>query len=187
MEVDLMQKRAGFTMIEIIVIIAVISILAGFLSPTVMKQIQRSKSAKVKAEIEAISTAFSDYFTDTGQWPNWDGVTNQTVDLVDYRTLYTNAGNTAGWDGPYLDKGVTVNGVLWVAQGGTPNTGNVDAWGNLYRVVYARAGTGRGGPRGTIAVVSGGPNRVINTSDQNVLRGQPSQDDIVKVITRVAQ
>lgn len=182
-----MRNRAGFTMIEIIVIIAVISILAGFLSPTVMKQIQRSKVAKVKTEAEALATAFSDYFADTGQWPNWDGVTNQTVDLVDYRVFYTNANNIAGWDGPYLDKGVTVNGVMMVAQSGTPNTGNVDAWGNLYRVVYGRPGTARGGPRGTIGIVSGGPNRVINTSDQNVLRGAATQDDIVKVITRVAQ
>ncbi len=181
-----MRLRAGFTMIEAVVIIAVLAILAGILTPMVIREVAKAKVTRVIADMEAISTAFTQYYVDTGYWPEgYTGNTNEREDLVVFSSLYQDPGDLAGWDGPYLEKGVRAGASYVVAQSeGGQYTGLVDAWGTPYRVVYGRVGSANAGAGGAVSLLSAGPDKVFSTSDGLALRGEASRDDVVKVITR---
>lgn len=59
----------GFTLIEIIVILAVISILVAVITPTVLKYISEAQETKVASDVAVISSALNDLIKDTGQFP----------------------------------------------------------------------------------------------------------------------
>jgi len=184
-----MKARGGFTMVEIIVVIAVIAILAGFLTPTVIKQVQKSKVSETSNDLDSIANAFNDYFVDTSEWPDYSGKTTM-LDFEKYTCLYKNTKSLAGWDGPYLNESVDVKGTQQVALKGSkgkPNTGVVDSWGMLYKVAYAAPGSKQGGARGAVALVSGGPNKKVETSTANVIKGIPTGDDMIRIVTRLIQ
>ncbi len=173
-------------MIEAIVIVAVIAIIGGILTPMVIKEVAKSKISRGRADMEALSTAYNEYFADTGFWPeNADGSTTFNVDLVGFKCMFTNDKTLLGWDGPYLDRAVIQAGAQVVSYlNGANYAGVVDPWGRPFRVFYAAVGSGTGGPGGAIAIVSGGPNKTINTNSTNALAGVASSDDLVKVVTK---
>jgi len=57
-----MRKRneKGFTLIEVVVVVAVIAILAAVLTPYITKYIDDSKIAKARNEVQVIGAAMSD-------------------------------------------------------------------------------------------------------------------------------
>jgi len=63
------KKQNGFTLIEVIVVIAVVAILAAILTPTIAKQIQDSRISRTKNETLVIGAAIADLKKDTGWWP----------------------------------------------------------------------------------------------------------------------
>lgn len=180
-----MKNNAGFTMIEVIVIVAVIAILGGILTPMVIKEIGKSKFTRAAADMEAISTAFSQYYADTSFWPEkYQGTTNQKVSFEDFRCLYANTETLGGWDGPYMKRGVLSSGERVVAlKNGANWEGIVDPWGSPFRIVYGRVGSGAGGAGGGIAVLSAGPDGTFDTNDKKALAGVPSKDDLLQVVT----
>lgn len=199
-----MKRKAGFTMIEAVVIIAVLAILAGILTPMVIREVAKAKTTRVIADMEAIATAFTQYFIDTGYWPErYTGLSDEKADLIGFRCLYADPGDLIGWDGPYLERGVRVGESFQVArvEGAAKSrdassvvaqppsssgrySGLVDAWGMPFRLFYGRIGSSNAGAGGAIVLVSAGPNRVFDTSDHIAMRGETAEDDIVKVITR---
>src|ERR1017187_6956603 len=63
------SSNRGFTMIELLTVIAIIGILAGLLFPTISTAFKRTKVAKAQVEIHAIETAWNAYYNEYGQWP----------------------------------------------------------------------------------------------------------------------
>ncbi len=67
--------KKGFTLIEMVVVLAVVSILAAILVPAVAKHIEDAKIARAHNEVQVIGAAIVSLYKDTGFWPytNADG------------------------------------------------------------------------------------------------------------------
>jgi len=94
------MRRKGFTLIELILVIAIIAILAGAMVPLINTSREAARFAKVAADLDSIKTAAVMLHSDTGKWPaagkdgSVTGITNNTPGFT-------------GWDGPYLDRWAT--------------------------------------------------------------------------------
>ncbi len=178
-----MRNQQGFTMIELIVIVAVIAILGGILTPMVIKEIAKSKVTRAGADMEAISTAFTQYYADTGYWPEkYTGSTDEKESLEDFDCFYDNTQSLHGWDGPYLEKGIDDDGTRVVAnEVDGVWEGLIDPWGTPFRVVYGKVGGSSVG--GGIAMLSAGPDGTFDTSDAIALGGSKTDDDVVEIVT----
>ncbi len=93
---------AGFTLIEILVVIVVIAILATLVAPNVFQHVGTAKATTAKSQIEMISSALDAYRLDTGAYPN----TAQGLQaLQELPTVDT----PTNWRGPYLRKAVPLD------------------------------------------------------------------------------
>ena len=110
-----MRKRTGFTLIELLVVIGIIVLLAGIVMPNFMKQIDKAKKTRARADIHSVENALAMYQTDYGTYPGHEGVgTDLSGDPSDDDGNITGAGElkdmlqTAGTNGrgPYLSKDI---------------------------------------------------------------------------------
>lgn len=67
------RPRAAFTLIEIIGVVAIIAILAGVMTPRVIKVIARGKVNSTAQSIASLKTATTDYIAKNGSLPTRDG------------------------------------------------------------------------------------------------------------------
>jgi general secretion pathway protein G len=65
-------SHAGFTLIEIMVVVVIIGILASLVAPTVMRRIDDANVVKAKHDIQAYATALSLYRMDNFRYPTTD-------------------------------------------------------------------------------------------------------------------
>ncbi len=63
------MNKKGFTLVELLVVVAIIGILSVILVPNVRENMRRAKVAKTAALIGNMSLAISSYKTDTGKYP----------------------------------------------------------------------------------------------------------------------
>ena len=63
-------KKRGFTLIELMVVIAIIVLLAGIMIPNYIKQMDKAKMAKTRADIEILIKAVNLYRIDSGEFPS---------------------------------------------------------------------------------------------------------------------
>jgi general secretion pathway protein G len=61
--------RAGFTLIELIVVVSILVILAGALIPRVTNRMAAARDAQRLTDIRTIKNAIDQYFTDKGTYP----------------------------------------------------------------------------------------------------------------------
>jgi general secretion pathway protein G len=85
----------GFTLLELLVVVAIIGLLAAFVGPRVFGHLGKSEVTTAKAQIEAFSRALEAYRLDVGHFPD------QSQGLT---ALTNNVGNEPKWNGPYLQK-----------------------------------------------------------------------------------
>jgi general secretion pathway protein G len=67
------ERERGFTLVEVIVIVAILAILAGILVPMIFSQIDEARIARAESDIKSISSALLTMRKDTGVWPNLYG------------------------------------------------------------------------------------------------------------------
>lgn len=65
-------REAGFTLIELMVVIVILGILAGLIAPRIMGRPDEAKQLKAKIQIESLETALKLYKLDNGFYPTTD-------------------------------------------------------------------------------------------------------------------
>ena len=63
------RRRAGFTLVEILVVIGIIVLLAGILVPMVTRAMRTAKQTRIAADMQAIGTALEAFKADQGDYP----------------------------------------------------------------------------------------------------------------------
>ncbi len=172
-----MTNKHGFTLIEVLVVAAIIGILAGILVPLIFDRVEEARIARAEADVKNIASAILLFHRDTGTWPycrtnqapqqyyerldsdnandpgysgcSWPGGQYDTF----YNHLTVNTRNYPGWNGPYIERV------------------EADPWGNEYRM-WVR---GFSNPNEHAWIVCAGPNGDIETDETATT---PGGDDI---------
>ena len=87
----------GFTLLELLVVMVIIGLLAGYVAPKYFSQVGKSEVKMAQAQIDSLEKALDQYRLDTGHYPN----TEQGLDA-----LMTRPSSELKWQGPYLKKQV---------------------------------------------------------------------------------
>ncbi|MFD0668905.1 type II secretion system major pseudopilin GspG [Ramlibacter sp. MAHUQ-53] len=106
-------RAGGFTLLELLVVVAIIGLLAAYAGPRFFGQIAKSEQAAARAQVEGFHRALAAYRLDTGAFPTTE---------EGLAALVTAPAGAATWRGPYLSKAVPP-----------------DPWGHPY--VYRSPGT----------------------------------------------
>ena len=107
------DRQAGFTLVEMLVVIAIIGLIMGLIGPRVLNYLSESKVKAARIQLQSFSSALDLYYLDAGRYPS-------TAEGL--AALIRPAPGVTAWNGPYL-KG-----------GGVPN----DPWNHSY--VYRSPG-----------------------------------------------
>ena len=90
----------GFTLLELLVVVAIIGLLVGYVAPRYFGQIGKSEITTAKAQIDAIEKALDQYRLDTGRYPSSE---------LGLNALVQRPQNEPKWNGPYLKKAVPLD------------------------------------------------------------------------------
>ena len=101
-------RAAGFTLLELLVVIVIIGLLAAYVGPKYFAQLGKSEVTIAKAQIEAFEKSLDTFRLDVGRYPTTE------EGLAALQVAPATAG--AKWNGPYMKKGVPP-----------------DPWGNAYQ------------------------------------------------------
>jgi len=142
------RSRKGFTLIELMIVVAIIGILAAIAIPNFLKFQAKSKQSEAKTNLKGIYTAETGYFGENNTYNTFDRVNWSPVGAARYSysvgsdggilaasgaypgpgTVFTIAGTSGGaWSGSSTLT-VTDNNFTAGAWGNVDNDGTLDAW-----------------------------------------------------------
>lgn len=90
------KLAAGFTLLELLVVIVIIGLLAAYVGPKYFSQLGKSEVTIAKAQIEAFEKSLDGFRLDVGRYPS----TEEGLSAL----LTAPAATTSKWNGPYLKK-----------------------------------------------------------------------------------
>lgn len=90
----------GFTLLELLVVVAIIGLLAAYVGPKYFGQLGKSEQTLAKAQIESFHRALASYRLDTGAFPSTEEGLN---------ALIVKPAAATKWNGPYLSKAVPLD------------------------------------------------------------------------------
>ena len=97
------RASAGFTLIEILVVVAVIAVLAALVAPNVFGHLGTAKDPAARAQMENLGAALDAYRLDNGRYPT----TSQGLEAL--RTEPNLDPRPRNWGGPYLRRAVPLD------------------------------------------------------------------------------
>lgn len=106
------SAQRGFTLLELLVVMVIIGLLAGYVAPKYFAQIGKSEVKTARAQIVSLEKALDQYRLDVGHYPSSE---------QGLAALFARPNDEPKWDGPYLKKDVPL-----------------DPWGKAY--VYKQPG-----------------------------------------------
>ena len=86
-------KRAGFTLVEMLLVLVILATLAAIVIPKLAGRGQQAKETAAHTQISAFEQALDSYEIDTGSYPSGSNGLNALVDPP---------ANAQNWKGPYL-------------------------------------------------------------------------------------
>ena len=90
-------SNAGFTLLELLVVIVIIGLLVGYVAPRYFAQVGKSEIQVAKAQIDGLEKALDQYRLDTHRYPSAE---------QGLEALVVRPSNEPNWNGPYLKKAV---------------------------------------------------------------------------------
>lgn len=106
------ESEAAFTLVELLVVLAIIGLIAALAGPRVLRYLGSARVETTQAQLKNIGSALELYYLDSGKYPSRDDGLNALV----------NAPNDGSvWNGPYLKGEAALQ----------------DAWGNA--IIYDAA------------------------------------------------
>lgn len=87
----------GFTLLELLVVMVIIGLLAGYVAPRYFAQVGKSETKVARAQIDAFEKALEAYRLDVGSYPATE---------LGLEVLMKQPPGLAKWQGPYLKKSV---------------------------------------------------------------------------------
>ena len=127
----------GFTLLELLVVLLIIGLLAGYVGPKYFAQIGKSNATVAAAQIDGFDKAVEQFRVDTGHFPTTE------QGLI---ALFTRPGNEPKWNGPYLKK-----------------VPPLDPWGHA----YAYSSPGGGSPARDYDIISYGKDGVAGGTGED--------------------
>jgi len=91
------QRQDGFTLLELLVVMVIIGLLAGFVAPRYFAQVGKSQAKVAKAQINSLEQALDQFRLDVGRYPT----TEEGLVAINVAPP-----SVEGWSGPYLKKAV---------------------------------------------------------------------------------
>ncbi len=99
--------EAGFTLVEILVVITIIGLIMALVGPRVLNYLAESKVKAARIQVESFASSLDLFYLDTGRYPT----TSEGLPALAQRP-----GGAETWNGPYLRAGAIPN----------------DPWGHAY-------------------------------------------------------
>jgi general secretion pathway protein G len=94
------RTSAGFTLLELLVVVLILGLLAGFVAPRYFGQVGKSEVGVAKAQLDALEKALDQYRLDTGHYPSTE---------LGLEALIKRPASEPKWNGPYLRKSVPLD------------------------------------------------------------------------------
>jgi general secretion pathway protein G len=94
------SSEAGFTLVEMLVVITIIGLIMGLIGPRVLNYLSESKVKAAKIQLQSFSSALDLFYLDAGRFPS----TTEGLAALVQRTP-----GVAAWNGPYLKGGNVPN------------------------------------------------------------------------------
>ncbi len=89
------KRNLGFTLVELLVVLAILGLLVGLVGPQVMKALGSSKTKTARIQIENLAGTLDIYRLDVGRYPT----TSEGL-----QALVEKPSGVDNWNGPYLKK-----------------------------------------------------------------------------------
>jgi prepilin-type N-terminal cleavage/methylation domain-containing protein len=168
------KDSSGFTMIEMVVVLAVIAILAAILTPIITSYVERARINAATSDLKSIAAATVQFNADTKVWPIYTGAFTNLDGPVD--DLKASPGHDAlagaGFAGFTASSAGSLDAVLNQNSMALPTSGKnfwkgaylellADPWGTKY---YLTSKHLKPGSTFAAYVISAGPNQTLETS-----------------------
>lgn len=92
-----MRRQAGFTLLELLVVIVIIGLLAGYVAPRYFSQVGRSEVQVARSQIDSLEKALDQFRLDVRRYPSPE---------EGLEALVAKPASAVNWNGPYLKKAV---------------------------------------------------------------------------------